>query len=195
MTSIFTPINLYVSRCYSFNSEELAFFNSLLEYKKIPKKTFLLQEGEVCTFEGYVLSGCLRTFYIDPNGFETILLFPIEDWWVSDVASFHEQTPSKLFIETLETCELLTLSLERKERLLKEVPSFERVFRLMIQRHLASTQNRLINTISKTAADKYNDFLTLYPSISQRVPQHYIASYLGISPEFLSKIRARMSKG
>jgi CRP/FNR family transcriptional regulator, cyclic AMP receptor protein len=177
-----------------FTKEELILFNRLLEHKKVPKKTFLLQEGEVCNFEAYVAKGCIRTYYIDENGFETILQFAIEDWWVSDIAGFYERTPSKLFIETLEDCELLMFNPDTKEELLAKVPKFERVFRLMVQRNLAATQNRLINTISKTAAEKYLDFLAHYPTIPQRVAQHYIAAYLGISPEFLSKVRARLSK-
>jgi CRP/FNR family transcriptional regulator, cyclic AMP receptor protein len=191
---MFEQINKYAARCTSFTDEELAIFNGLMERKFVPKKTFLLQEGEICKLEAYVVKGCIRTYYIDENGFDVILQFAIEDWWVSDIASFYEQTPSKLFIETLEDCELLTFNPETKEELLARVPKFERVFRLMLQRNLAATQNRLINTISKTAQEKYLDFIERYPAIPQRVPQHYIAAYLGISPEFLSKVRTKLSK-
>lgn len=191
---MFDQINRHVTKSVSFSEPELKIFNSLLAFKTVPKKTFLLQDGEVCNFEAYVLKGCIRTYYIDENGFDVILQFAIEDWWVSDIASFYEQKPSKLFIETLENCELLLFNPETKEELLSRVPKFERVFRLMVQRNLSSTQNRLINTISKTAQEKYLDFIDHYPDIPQRVPQHYIAAYLGISPEFLSKIRARLLK-
>ncbi len=190
----FDKINDHVCRCHSFSTKELDFFDSILQYKTIPKKSFLLQEGEICNFEAYVLKGCIRTFYVDQNGFEVILQFVIEDWWVSDIASFHNQVPSKLFIETLEDCELLILNPESKDRLLNELPYFERVFRLMVQRNLAATQNRLIDTISKSAQEKYEEFLVHYPTIPQRVAQHHIASYLGISPEFLSKVRAKMTR-
>lgn len=191
---MFDEINTYASRCATFTNEELSIFNELLEEKIVPKKTFLLQEGEICNFEAYVVKGCVRTYYIDENGFEVILQFAIEDWWFSDIASFYEQKPSKLFIETLEDSRLLTFNPETKEELLTRVPKFERVFRLMLQRSLAATQNRLINTISKTAQEKYLDFIERYPTIPQRVPQHYIAAYLGISPEFLSKVRTKLSK-
>jgi CRP/FNR family transcriptional regulator, cyclic AMP receptor protein len=192
--SPFEPINNHIAKCTFFTPEELTYFNNILEYKLVPKKTFLLKEGEICHFEAYIVKGCIRTYYIDENGFEVILQFAIEDWWVSDISSFHEHIPSKLFIETLEDCELLLLNPASKEDLLLKVPKFERVFRLMIQRNLSATQNRLINTIAKTAMEKYQDFLERYPSIPQRVPQHYIAAYLGISPEFLSKVRAKMGK-
>ena len=191
---MFDQIHKHLAKCTAFTAEEFEIFDSVLERKKVPKKTFLLQEGEVCNFEAYVVKGCIRTYYIDENGFDVTLQFAIEDWWVSDIASFYEQSPSKLFIETLEDCELLMFNPETKEELLAMVPKFERVFRLMIQRNLAVTQNRLINTISKTAQEKYLDFIERYPTIPQRVPQHYIASYLGISPEFLSKVRTKLAK-
>jgi CRP-like cAMP-binding protein len=191
---MFSAINRNVSKSASFSAQELERMYSLLQVKQYPKKTYLLQEGEICQFEGYVNKGCVRTYFIDENGFEVTLMFAIEDWWIGDIASFYNQASSNLFIETLEETELLVFNPVTKEVLLNEIPKFERVFRLMVQRRLAVTQERLIHTISKPATDKYLDFIRRYPDIPQRVPQHYIASYLGISPEFLSKIRARLSK-
>lgn len=191
---MFELINKNVTKSVTFSQEELKIFNSLLKQKTVSKKTFLLQEGEVCNFEAFIVKGCVRTYYIDANGFEVILQFGIEEWWVSDISSFHEQNASKLFIETLEDSELLFLTPETKEELLFKVPKFERVFRLMIQRNLSATQNRLVNNIAKPAQERYQEFITKYPTIPQRVPQHFIASFLGISPEFLSKIRAKLAK-
>ncbi|MDR7211860.1 Crp/Fnr family transcriptional regulator [Flavobacterium piscis] len=191
---MYEAINKFMTRCANFSEKELEIFNSLLKHKSVPKKTFLLQEGEICNFEAYIIKGCIRNYYINENGFEVIIQFAIEDWWVSDIASFHDQKPSKIYIETLEDCEIFILSDKNKEELLNRVPKFERVFRLMVQKNLSATQNRLINTIVKTAQEKYLEFIKLYPTIPQRVAQHYIASYLGISAEFLSKIRTRISK-
>lgn len=188
----FAEINHNVKQCHAFSEAELALFNDLLLHKKVSKKTFLLQQGEVCRFEAYIVKGCIRSYYIDSNGFDVILTFAIEDWWVSDIASFHEQKPSRMFIETLEDCELLILSPESKEELLQKVPAFERVFRLMVQKHLTSYQERVFGNIAQPAQERYSAFLQKYPSLPQRVPQHLIASYLGISPEFLSKIRSKM---
>lgn len=193
MQSTFNSINQYVNKCAVFSEHEIQLFDDLLQHITVKKKTMLLREGEICNFEAYILKGCIRTFCMDENGAEVILQFAVEDWWVSDIASFHEQTPSKLYIETLENCELLILTHEAKEELLMKVPQFERVFRLMVQRNLSVTQNRLVNTIAKPAQDRYVEFLERYPSVAQRVAQHYIAAYLGISAEFLSKIRAKMS--
>ncbi|HZY39282.1 MAG TPA: Crp/Fnr family transcriptional regulator [Mucilaginibacter sp.] len=169
----------------------MEYFNAILEHKVIPKKTMLLQAGNICNFEAYVIKGCIREYYIDGHGAEVTLQFAVEDWWVSDITSFQDQKVSNMYIETLEDCELLMLSRQSKEQLLVEVPKLERMFRLMIQRHLSAVQNRLFKTITNTATEKYLEFLKRYPALPQRVPQHYIASYLGISPEFLSRLRTR----
>ena len=191
---MFEAINKYVTKRIVTSPEELNLFNTILQYKKVPKKTYLLQEGEICRFEAYINKGCVRTYYINENGIEVTLQFAIEDWWVSDITSFHEQKPSRMFIETLEDCELLMLTPESKEQLLQKAPCFERMFRIMVQRNLSALQERLFKTIVTTAVDKYLDFIERYPTIPQRVAQHYIASYLGFTPEFLSKVRTKLSK-
>jgi CRP/FNR family cyclic AMP-dependent transcriptional regulator len=191
---MFESINANICKKSEFTPDEIEFFNSILQYKEVPKKTLLLQEGDICNFEAYILKGCIRKYYINENGFEVIIQFAVEDWWISDIASFHEKKPSKLFIETLEDCQLLILTPETKEMLLQKVPKFERIFRLLIQRNLSAMQNRLIDTIAKSAQEKYLEFIKLYPTIPQRVAQHYIASYLGISAEFLSKVRTKLAK-
>jgi CRP/FNR family transcriptional regulator, cyclic AMP receptor protein len=172
----------------------MGYFNSLLVYKEVPKKTILLHEGETCNFEAYIIKGCIRTYYINEKGIEVTLQFAIEDWWVSDIASFNDHLPSSMFIETLEDCRLLMLTPQTKETALFKIPKLERVFRLMVQRNLAVLQGRLFKTIATSGTEKYLDFIRRYPDIPQRVAQHYIASYLGITPEFLSKIRTRLAK-
>lgn len=190
---MFTTINDYVNRCGVFSLEDLTVFNDLLKPKSVKKKQLLLREGEICDFEAYIVKGCLRTYYIDENGSEVILQFSVEDWWVGDIGSFHDRTPSLLYIEAMEDSELLTLNPSRKEELLVRLPQFERVFRLMIQRHLSALEHRLIRTMAKTAEQRYLDFIQQYPKIALRVPQHYIAAYLGMTPEFLSKVRRRLA--
>lgn len=193
---MFAQIDRSISRYVAFSQEELEAFNSLLHYLRVPKKTILLREGEKCDFEAFVVKGCVRKYYIDENGHEVILQFAIEDAWVSDISfSIYEDKPSRIFIETLEDSEFLQFSPDTKEALFLKAPRFERAFRILLQRHLAITQNRLVNTISKTAMEKYLEFLEHYPTLPQRVAQHYIASYLGISAEFLSKTRAKLAKG
>jgi CRP-like cAMP-binding protein len=191
---MFQNINAYVLKSVNLSAGELEYFNSMLQYKVIPKKTMLLQAGHICNFEAYVIRGCIREYYSDSDGAELTLQFAVEDWWVSDITSFEDQKVSSMYIEALEDCELLMLSRQSKEQLLAEVPKLERMFRLMIQRHLSVVQSRLFKTVTHSGMEKYLEFINRYPTIPQRVPQHYIASYLGMSPEFLSKLRTRHLK-
>lgn len=192
---MYSQINKNISKYVPFDENELEIFGSLLEYKKIPKKTIMLREGEKCNFEAYVIKGCVRKYYIDSNGMEVVLQFAIEDSWISDISfNEYENTLSHVFIETLEDCELLMFNPATKEELFMKAPRFERAFRILMQRSLDSTQNRLVHTIAKTATEKYLEFLKVYPKIPQRVAQHHIASYLGITAEFLSKVRTRLVK-
>jgi len=192
---MYQQINENISRYVSFSKEELNVLNSLLEHKVVPKKTIMLHEGEMCNFEAFVVKGCVRKYYIDENGFEVILQFATENAWVSDISfSIYEDKPSRVFIETLEDSEFLIFSPQTKEELFTRAPRFERAFRILLQRHLSATQNRLFHTIAMPAQERYIDFLEQYPTLPQRVAQHYIASYLGISAEFLSKIRKKLSR-
>ncbi|KAF2507013.1 Crp/Fnr family transcriptional regulator [Flavobacterium zhairuonense] len=191
---MFQKIHDYLSRSARLSKEEVKIFEKSLEFRMIPKKTILLKAGEICNFEAYINKGCIREYFIDRNGQELTLQFAVEDWWVSDITSFEDQVPSDMYIETLEDCELLVLTRQSKENLINEVPHLERMFRLMIQRHLSKLQKRLFKTVSSTAMEQYVEFITRYPSISQRVSQQYIASYLGITPEFLSRLRTKHLK-
>jgi CRP/FNR family cyclic AMP-dependent transcriptional regulator len=191
---MFELINKNVTRYYTFTDKELAIYNSLLKPIQIKKKSFLLQAGEICNFEAFITKGCLMTYLLNEEGKETVLYFSIENWWVSDICSFNEQTKSTFYIQALEDSELLILTPQTKEELLFKVPHFERAFRLMIQKNLSVMQNRLYSIIAQSAETRYDDFLKRYPSIPQRVSQHHIASYLGVTPEFLSKIRTKKIK-
>lgn len=182
-----------VSKYITLTEEEQSVFTSMLDFQLIPKKTMMLRKGEICLFEGYIQKGCARIYYINEKGCEVILSFAVEDWWISDVGSFYEKRPSHFFIETLEDTEMYLFNLDNKERLLAEIPKFERIFRLLVQRNLSAVQNRLVKTMSKTATERYLEFIKMYPSLPLRIPQYYIASYLGVSPEFVSTIRKRLS--
>ncbi|MDR4892544.1 MULTISPECIES: Crp/Fnr family transcriptional regulator [unclassified Chryseobacterium] len=190
---MFQNIIKNISRFVTLTQEEEKIYEGLLTLQKYPKKTHLLREGEICQFEGFIKQGCTRTYYLDENGFEVTLLFAVEDWWITDIDSFNSKTPSKIFIEALEDTEIYILNPETKEELLQKVPKFERAFRLMMQRYVVTLQNRLINTISQPATDRYLEFIRVYPTIPQRVAQYYIASYLGVSKEFVSTIRKRLA--
>jgi len=186
---MYTEINDYVSNLCGFDTQELANFNRLLEYKEIKRKTFLLRPGDISNYEFFIKKGCIRLFYVNPLGAEVVLNFGVENWWIGDISSFTSQTPSRFFIETIEKCDVFMLSYENKKKLLLEIPKFERVFRLMLESNVVSSQNRLIQTITSQARERYLDFIKKYPSLPNRVTQLQIASYLGITPEFLSKMK------
>lgn len=190
---MFENIIQNVTKWITLTDEEKSLFTSFLESKSIPNKTIMLRQGDICQFEGYIIKGCIRIYYVNEKGLEIILSFAAEDWWVSDIASFHEKKPSNFFIQALEDTEMFILTPKTKEALLSAIPKFERVFRMLVQRNLSTVQNRLVNTISKTATERYLEFIKLYPTVPLRVPQYYIASYLGISPEFVSTIRKRLA--
>ncbi len=191
---MFSGLDQNLTHHIQLSPQELETVHSFFKHKTLKKKTFLLRQGQVCNFEAYLLKGCVKKYYIDQNGFEVILQFAVEDWWVSDIASFCEQAPSNLFIETLEETELLTIDHQGKEQLFKQLPQLERVFRLMVQRAYAVLENRFFTSISATAEERYLNFIRNYPTIPQRVPQYQIASYLGITPEALSRIKAAVSR-
>ncbi|MBS0030757.1 Crp/Fnr family transcriptional regulator [Chitinophaga sp. 22321] len=191
---MFEQIDQFVDRIISLTPEERQLFHSLLKFRRVRKRTYLLQDGEICDFEAYIVKGCIRTYYLSDDGTETILSFAIEDWWVSDPYSFTEQTPSNMFIESLEDCELLVVDHKSKAALYQKIPKFETLFRLLIQRSLFALQKRFHSLVSQTAEQRYLAFLEKYPQVVQRVPQNQIARYLGVSPEFLSKVRSAMHK-
>ncbi|MBK8341249.1 MAG: Crp/Fnr family transcriptional regulator [Flavobacteriales bacterium] len=189
----FGAISRHLQRCAPLRAGELDRFLENLEPRHVPKRTALLRAGEVCDWEAYVNSGCVRSYFLDEKGHDVTLQFALEDWWVSDLASFTEGSPSRMSIETLEDSELLLIRREQKESLFAEVPALERVFRILVQRNLAALQDRFFATVAQPAPERYAEFLRRHPSLPARVPQHMIASYLGITPEFLSKLRGRIA--
>jgi len=191
---MYQSIDDAVAACITLTPEERLVFHSLLKFRKARKRTWLLQEGEICNFEAYIVKGCIRVFYCDEAGAEVNLHFAIEGGWVSDLQSFSEQTPSTMFIETLEDCELLLLDHAAKTELLNRIPRFERFFRLHLQHSLITLQNRWHALLAHTAEQRYNAFLDHYPDIARRITQIQIARYIGVSPEFLSKMRSTMYK-
>ncbi len=182
-----------LSKHISLSDKELTDFCSLFQKKTIKKKEFLLREGEICKFEGFVTKGLLRVFHIDTNGFEQVLYFAIENWWITDIDSFTNEIPSQLFIEALEDSEVLLISKKDKEFAYANLPEIEKLFRVMTQKTHVALQRRMIDNLSKTADQRYLDFIEKYPQLNQRLTSLQIAAYLGISHEFLSKIRKKIS--
>ena len=161
--------------------------------KKLRKKQYLLQEGDVCKYVAFVEKGILRQYKVDDKGNEHILQFAFEGWWNADQYSFLTGEPSFYNIDALEDCELLLLTKQAEEQLLEKLPKFERFFRLLLQNNLIATLKRLESSLSGTAEEKYNQLIQSCPTLAERIPQHMIASFLGITPETVSRIRKQMS--
>jgi len=177
----------------SLSENETEAFCNLFEQKLIHKKNFLLREGEICKFEGFVTKGLFRVYHIDKNGFEQILYFAIENWWITDIDSFTNEVPSQLFIEALEDSEVLVISKKDKEFAYANLPEIEKLFRVMTQRTHVALQRRMIDNLSKTAESRYIEFIEKYPHLIQRLSNIQIAAYLGITNVFLSNIRKKIA--
>ncbi len=174
-------------------SEEKEASKTFFIPKKLRKKQFLLQEGDVCKYVAFIEKGFLRYYSIDDKGVEHITQFAFEGWWIADQLSFLTGRSSVNNIEALEDSELLLLTRSSEEQMLEKIPKLERYFRILLQNNLINTQKRLASSLSHSAEEKYNELLISCPSIPQRVPQHMMASYLGITPETLSRIRKQLS--
>jgi CRP-like cAMP-binding protein len=189
MPTMFDYIRRNIAKHVALSDAEFDRFTSVLHHRHLPKKASLLTAGDICRFEAYVVSGCLRVYHTDPHGSDHVLYFAPQDWWVADIASFISQSPALLGVDALEPTDVLLIDKPDKERLYIDVPKFERLFRIMTQRALAELQRRMIAAMHQTADVRYVEFKRRYPQLEDRVPQHQIAAYLGISPEFLSRIR------
>ena len=188
-----TLLKQNIVRHVSLSEKETEQFCSLFSQQEVKKKDLLLREGEVCKFEIFVTQGLFRVYHIDNSGFEQVLYFAMEDWWVTDIDSFTNQRPSHLYIEALEDSEILLISNQDKDYAYKHIPAIEKLFRIMTQKTHVALQRRMIDNLSKTADQRYLDFIEKYPQLVQRLSNIQIASYLGISHEFLSKIRRKIS--
>lgn len=167
---------------------------SFFKHWKIRKKHFLFQENDICKYTSFVLSGCLRSYAIDENGVEHVFQFATEGWWMNDMYSFNNQIPSMMNADALEDSEILMISKEDQEELYRKIPQYERYSRIILENAFIAHQQRILQNICFPAVGRYQSFLEKYPALAQRLPQTQIASYLGITPEFLSKMRSQLLK-
>ena len=183
-----------ISKLITLTPEEQAFFLSKTETKYFKAKTILQNAGQVCKEGYFVNSGLLRSFNINDNIVEHVMSFACEGWWISDMYSLLSQKPGNLFIEVLEETEVVVLSKKNQEQLYLEIPKLERFFRILTENSLIANQERLMDNLSLTAEERFEKFCQKYPTLIQKVPQKQIASYIGVTPEFFSRMKARMLK-
>lgn len=183
-----------IAKHIALEPTEKAFFISLLDSKTIPSKTYLLKENQPCNYLYFVNSGTLRAYFLNKDGKESTIMFALKDWWVTDMNCFINQNPAMLNIVATEKTEMLQISKTNLDLLFQEVPKFERFFRIIFQNAYIREQLRVIENLSLTAAERYEHFANKYPQVMQQVTQKQIASYLGITPEFLSTIRNKKAR-
>ena len=190
----FDRLRAYLQARASFTEDELAFIESLCVLRTLAQGAFLQRGGDVATHAAFVATGCLRSYVIDAKGKEHIVQFAPEDWWLADANSLLSGKPSQYFVDAVEETEVLLLDPPSHQRIVHDVPGYAAAQRIGLQRHAAAKDQRIVNALSTSAEERYEEFLRTYPSIALRVPQWMLASYLGVSPETLSRIRKNRSR-
>ena len=184
----------HLGRHIELNPKEIEIVKSVFKPRKVRKRQYLLQAGEVARHENFVSKGLLRAYSVDDEGEEHIVMFAMEGWWISDLYSFLSEQPATQHIDALEDSELLSIEKADLEQLYLEVPQFNKLFRVLLQNAMVANQQRILGSISQTAEEKYLSFIKKYPAFEQRIPQAQIALYLGITPETISRIRRQSMK-
>ena len=191
---MFDRLRDHVSRLVPLTDSDAPLCSSFMIPKRVRKGAYLVQEGEVSKYLAFVTSGCLRSYTIDKKGEEHIVQFAFDGWWITDLYSFLTGKPGTYFIDAMEESDVLLLESAAYEKLCTTVPRFERYFRLLLQNNYIATHRRVLASISMSAEERYLQMIQEYPNIGQQVALRHIASYLGITPEALSRIRNRIAK-
>lgn len=188
---MYTALLDHIRKYITLSDDEALLICSKLRLTQIKKKDFLLSAGKICRANYFVSSGLLRLYFINKKEQEQITQFGLEGWWITDYDSLDSQKPSRFYIQAVEDADVIAWSRETQEELIRAIPQLERYFRLILQRAYAATQRRIEYIYSQTDEERYRHFSNLFPEFLQRVPQYMLASYLGFTPQFLSKIRAK----
>lgn len=184
----------YLKSKFTLTDEQAAMVEQVCRLKKLRRRQYLLQEGDIWRYNAFVSKGLVRTYRVDDKGHEHIFQFSPENWWCGDRQSYLNETPARFNVEALEDSEIVLIPKGDFENLLEAIPAYNTFQRELLERSFMVLQNRVYAGTSQTAEEKYADFLKAYPAITNRVPQHMIASYLGVSPETLSRIRSQAKK-
>ena len=190
---MFSLLRAHIEKRIHLTDEEFNICTKFFIPKTIRKHQFLLNEGNVCKYFGFVNSGCLREYTIDKKGNEHIIQFAIADWWVSDLDSFLSGSPANHNIDALQDSEVLLLEKSSRDELLDACPKMERFFRILLEANYVATHQRVADSLSKSAEERYLKFIKTYPKLFEQIPQNQIASYLGITPQSLSRLRKELT--
>jgi CRP/FNR family transcriptional regulator, anaerobic regulatory protein len=184
----------YLENHLPLNNEEKFMVEEAFKERRVKRRQFILQEGDICKHHTFVVEGCFRMYMVDEKGKEHNLQFAIENWWITDIGSFYSGEPSRLYIEALENSIVLQLKKDDQLKLFDDNPKFNRIFRVLTENALVNAHRRILQNISSTAEERYLDFLERYPHFFNRISNVQIAYYLGVTPEFLSLIRKKIVK-
>lgn len=190
---MFSLLRSHIEKRVHLSDEEFNVCTKYFTSKKLRKYQFLLNEGEVCRQICFVKSGCLREYSIDNKGIEHIIQFAVADWWVSDLNSFLSGLPATHNIDALQDSDILFLEKSAREELFNNCPKMERFFRLLLESNYIATHQRILDSLSSSAEERYLKFIKTYPKLFEQIPQNQIASYLGITPQSLSRIRKELT--
>ena len=188
------PIINYFSNILPLENEEIDALKKVFIERRVKRRQFILLEGDVCTLNTFVVEGCFRMYFVDEKGKEHNIQFAVENWWIGDIGSFHSEEPSKLYIEAIENSVILQIKKQDQLDLFVNHPKFNQIFRVFTENALVTYQRRVLQNISSTAEERYLDFLKRYPFFFNRISNVQIASFLGVTPEFLSTIRKKIAK-
>ena len=194
MTNEMRRVVRYFEQHITLTQEEKDYLVSILRMVPVRRKQFIVQPGFTCKSRTYVVTGSFRSYLYDKHGNEHTVALAIEDWWISDFDSYIHQKPATLFVEALEKSLVIQMDFEDEARLLEKYPKFERFFRILYQKAIAALQCRTLSEHSMSAEELYHDYVNKYPKVAARVPQYALASYLGFTTEYLSKIRNKRVK-
>ncbi|MDJ0366805.1 Crp/Fnr family transcriptional regulator [Hymenobacter sp. H14-R3] len=192
---MYAALLAHIARYVALTPAETQAVSARFTCQTVPRKAHLFEAGQPCPGNYFVLQGCLRLYFVTEKGVEHITRFALENWWLTDYVSFLSQQPSALGIQAVEPTTVAVLSYQNQEALLAQVPALERYFRLLLQRTAAADQNRWMFQLRDSTEERYWHFSRSFPGFVQRVPQYMLASYLGCTPEFLSKVRAKANSG
>jgi len=193
-SAAFDVLRAYLEARASFASRDFEIIRSAFLHRHLESGEFLQRGGDITQYAAFVATGCLRNYVIDAKGKEHIVQFAPETWWLADARSLNDRTPSPYFIDAIEESELLLIDGPSHQSLVDRVAGYAAAFRKGLQRHAAAKDQRIVSSLSATAEERYLEFVRVYPSIALRVPQAMLASYLGMTPETVSRIRKHLSR-